>query len=88
MADDDGGDDRPDTEDVGDRGARRGDGGRDPVLECRELGVEAPDVSEQLEGHAPAFDVDELDRAHRPQGRGGLHRSELAGQAASGEQAH
>jgi len=54
VADDGGGDDRADPEDVGDRGARRADRDGQLVLRLADLGVQAAHVGQELGGELAA----------------------------------
>jgi hypothetical protein len=54
VADEHGGEDRADAEQVGNGGARGPDGIADPLVRGLELGVEAADVVEELDGQVVA----------------------------------
>ncbi|MBW3612175.1 MAG: hypothetical protein KY438_11740 [Actinobacteria bacterium] len=72
VAKDEGGGDGPDPMQLGQGGARSGDGDRDTALQPGDVSVEAADVADVLACQTLAFDGDEVVGAHATQDHAGV----------------
>ena len=85
VADDGGGDDRSDPEQLGQRRLRRRDRGGDPSPGVAALGVESAQVGDELHGELVAGRRDRPARLELVEQSGGLSWADLAGDAARDE---